>query len=206
MLSMKQAARRPETAVAQRSVGLRRAQAVGIDAEVAERGPRDVGQAEIAEHIGEQAADEELERQVVDALVTFGVARAFGREPAMNDPVADGMRGRDEPVAIGGRGGILSNRQRQLREDGALEFGKVFLTWRTWRWRFLRCFGEFASETRFCHELDLSILALPSPRLAAGEGDPCGRLLVAAIVQDVCRGAVDDNVPSLVLSIVGRIG
>ena len=99
-----------EAAIAERGVGLGRAQAVEVDAEVAERGARDVGEAEIAEHVGEQPADQEFERQVVDALAPLRVARALGREPAMDDPVANREGGRDEPVAIGRRGGVLADR------------------------------------------------------------------------------------------------
>ena len=145
-----------ETAIAERRVGLGRAQAIGIDAEVAKRGTRNVGEAEIAEHVGKQAADQELEREIVDALASLRVARAFGREPAMDDTVADGVRGRHEPVAVGGRGGILADRQRQLGEYGTLEFGEFLLGRSSLR----KVFGcEFASRTWFCHDSNAHTLS-----------------------------------------------
>ena len=117
-----------EAAIAERGVGLGRAQAIEIDAEVAERRARDRrSRPRLQSTSRQQPADQEFERQIVDALAALRVARAFGREPAMDDPVADGMGGRDEPIAIGRRGGILADRERQLGKNRALEFGEFLL-------------------------------------------------------------------------------
>src|SRR4029077_5716090 len=86
-----------------------------------------LGHAEIAEHVRQQAADQELEREVVDALAALGMAGALRGEPAMDDPVADGERGGQKPIAIGGRAGILPDRQDQLGEHGALDFDQRLL-------------------------------------------------------------------------------
>jgi hypothetical protein len=67
-----------ETTIAERGIGLGRSQAVGIDAEIAERRARDVGEAEIAQDVGEQTADQEFEREIVDALLALGIALALG--------------------------------------------------------------------------------------------------------------------------------
>src|SRR5262249_25507224 len=80
---------------------------------------------EVAEHIGKKPPDEELERQIIDALAALGVGGAIDRKPAMHDPIANGQRGRDEPVSVGCRSRILAQFQRQFGEHGALDFIKL---------------------------------------------------------------------------------
>ena len=116
-----------EAAVAERSVGFGGAQAVEIDAEVAERGAKYLAEAEIAEYVGKQPADQKFERQIVDALAPLGVARPLGGQPAMNGAVAQRERGGHEPVASGGRADVLADRERELGEHGTLDFGKLAL-------------------------------------------------------------------------------
>ena len=86
----------PEAAVAERRVGFGRPQTVKVDAEVSERGVEVLAQAEIAQHVRQQPADQELERKIVDALAALGIAGTLGGEPAMDDAVADGECGRHE--------------------------------------------------------------------------------------------------------------
>ncbi len=117
----------PQTAIAERGVRLGRAQAVGVDAEVAECGARNIAEAQIAKHVGQQTPDQEFEREIVDALFSLGSAGALGRQPAIDDPIADGVSGCHEPIAIGCGTRILADRQRKLGEDGALEFGELVL-------------------------------------------------------------------------------
>jgi hypothetical protein len=45
----------------------------------------------------------------------------------MDDPVANDVGGRDEPVAVGSGTGVLADRERQLGEHRALELGEIFL-------------------------------------------------------------------------------
>ena len=110
-----------EAAIAERRVGLGATHPVEIDAEIAERGGDGLGQPQIADDIGEQPADQEFQRQVIDVLAALGVAGAVDREPAMDDAVAHRQRRRDEPVAVGGAVAVLADRQRQLGEHARLE-------------------------------------------------------------------------------------
>ena len=78
--ALHEAGREPsKTAVAERSVGLGGAQPVEVHAQIAERCAEVLGHAEIAEHVRQQAADQELEREVVDALAALGMAGALRR-------------------------------------------------------------------------------------------------------------------------------
>ena len=63
--ALHEAGREPaEAATAQRRVGLGGAQAVEVDAEIAERGAELLDHPEIAEHVGEQPPDQEFERDI----------------------------------------------------------------------------------------------------------------------------------------------
>ena len=110
-----------ETAIAERRVGFGAAHPVEIDPEIAERGGDGFGQPQILDDIGEQAADQEFERQIIDVLLALGAAGAVDRQPAMDDPVAQGERGGDEPVARGRAVAVLADRERQLGENARLE-------------------------------------------------------------------------------------
>src|SRR5207248_8153900 len=57
-----------KAAIAQCRVRLSSSQAVQIDAQIPERRPKHLGPTQIAEDIGKKSPDEELQRQIVDAL------------------------------------------------------------------------------------------------------------------------------------------
>ena len=69
MLSMKQAASRPEAAVAERGVGLELLDPSKSTPSSRERRAAGLGEAEVADGVGQQPADQELEREIVDALL-----------------------------------------------------------------------------------------------------------------------------------------
>jgi hypothetical protein len=75
----------------------------------------------------------------------------------MDDAVANGVGGRHEPVAIGGRAGILPDRQRQLGEHRALDFDqRVFTRSRTaLQQGVARHVSKLASTARIVHYLVL---------------------------------------------------
>ena len=108
-----------EAAIAQRCVRLGKAQALQIDAEVPERRPVDVRHAQIVQNVAQHAADQEFQREVIDALAVLDTGPAVRLDPIMDDPVANGERRGDEPVAVGGVGRIAADRQRELADDCA---------------------------------------------------------------------------------------
>jgi hypothetical protein len=91
------------------------------------RQPRNIAEAQIAQHIGQQTPDQKFERKIVDAFLSLGDAGALGGQPAIDDPVPDGVGGRHEPVAMGRSARVLADHQRQLGKDGAFEFGELIL-------------------------------------------------------------------------------
>jgi hypothetical protein len=103
-----------ETAVAKRGIGLDRAYPIVIDTEVTERARHDLVQAQIADDIVEQSADQKLQREIIDLLAPPSEARAVSGEPSVNDAVAQRQRRGDEPIAPGCRGGIFADGNSQL--------------------------------------------------------------------------------------------
>ena len=77
-----------QAAVAECCVRLAFAQLVEVDAKVAERGVEYRQQSHIVERVGEQPSDQELERQIIDALAAGVIVVLIGRQPAMHDAVA----------------------------------------------------------------------------------------------------------------------
>ena len=114
----------PETAIAERRIRLAFAQVRQADAEIAERRLEHRQQAHIVQRVGEQAADQEFEREVIDPLAAGVVALLFGHQPAVHDAVAQRQRRGLVPVAPGRHPGVLADRQPQLGEDGALDLGQ----------------------------------------------------------------------------------
>ncbi len=111
-----------ETAIAERGVRLAIAQIGQPDAEIAERRLEQRHQAHIVERVGEQPADQEFERQIIDALATGVVALLLGHQPAVHDAVAQRQRGSLVPIVLGGLAGILADGERQLGDDRAFDF------------------------------------------------------------------------------------
>ena len=62
-----------QTAVAERCVGLQQADAFQVDTQLGERFASDLQQAEVAQAVEEQAADEEFQREVIHPLLAFAV-------------------------------------------------------------------------------------------------------------------------------------
>jgi hypothetical protein len=106
-----------QAAVAQRRVRLEPAQPVEIDAEHVERLAHRRCQPEVGHRIDEQSPDQELEREIVDALATGAVGGARRIEPAIDDAVAHGERRRHEPVVIQRVRAILADHVGELAED-----------------------------------------------------------------------------------------
>ncbi len=98
-----------QAAVAQRRVGLELAQPIEVDAQIAQRRAGGLGQAQITERVEEQAADQEFEREVVDTLASVVIGLARSIHPAVDDLVADGKSGGDEPVVFEGVARILAD-------------------------------------------------------------------------------------------------
>jgi hypothetical protein len=114
----------PEAAIAERRVRLAFAQIGQVDAEIAERGLEHRQQAHIVQRVGEQAADQKFEREVIDPLAA-GVVALPSR------PSASGARcGRAAParglvpVPPGRHAGVLADRKPELGEDRTLDLGQ----------------------------------------------------------------------------------
>ena len=114
----------PEAAIAERRVRLAFAQVVKPDAEIAERRLEHRQQAHIVQRVGEQTADQEFEREVIDPLAAGVVALLFGRQPAVHDAVAQRQRRGLVPVAPGRHAGVLADRKPELGEDRTLDLGQ----------------------------------------------------------------------------------
>ncbi len=116
-----------QPAVAQRRVGLDGPQPLQVHAQLVERRPHGLGQAEIVQGIGQQPADQELQGQVVNPLALLGVDGPCRGEPAVDDAVADGQGGGDEPVVVAGHDGILAHGIGQLGHQRAAQGGDVLV-------------------------------------------------------------------------------
>ncbi|OPZ04772.1 MAG: hypothetical protein BWZ09_01577 [Alphaproteobacteria bacterium ADurb.BinA305] len=110
-----------EAAVAERGVGLELGQAVGVDVEQAQRLAHRAGEFEGEHGVAQAAADEELHRQVIDALDVLRVARPCGLHPALDQVVAHGVGDCVQPVFRQRRLGVLADLVHQLVGDRALE-------------------------------------------------------------------------------------
>ena len=114
----------PEAAIAECRIRLAFAQVIKPDAEIAERRLEHRQQAHIVQRVGEQAADQEFEREVIDPLAAGVVALLFGRQPAVHDAVAQCQRGCLVPVPPRRHAGVLADRKPELGEDRTLDLGQ----------------------------------------------------------------------------------
>ena len=100
------------------------AEFVEADTKIAERGFEQRQQAHIVQRIGEQAADQEFQREVIDPLAAGVVALFVRAQPAMHHAVAQRQGGSLVPVVLGGECGFLADCQPQFDENSALDVGK----------------------------------------------------------------------------------
>jgi hypothetical protein len=123
--ALHEARRKPsKTAIAKGSVRLAFTQLRETDAEIAQRGLEHRQQPHIVQRIGEQAADQEFQTEVIDPLAAGVVALLIPGQPMVHDAVAQRQRRRLVPVVLGGHAGILADRKPQLRKNGAFDFGQ----------------------------------------------------------------------------------
>ena len=120
---MKQAASRPRPPLPSAASGSIRRRSVEVDAELVERLAHRLGDAEIGQRVEQQPADQELERQIVDALAPVGVDAGGGFEPAVDDDVAGGEGDREKPVARARDLRRLADGVGQFRQHRGLELG-----------------------------------------------------------------------------------
>ena len=114
----------PEAAVAERGVGLDAAQLGQIDAELLERLGHRLHDPEIGHGVEQQSADQEFQREVVDALAPVGVGRGGELEPSFDDDVAGGEGDGEKPVARARDLRNLADGIGQLGQHRGLEFSR----------------------------------------------------------------------------------
>ena len=112
----------PEAAIAERGVRLGRFHVAEVDTELTQGGPRGRDQAEVVHGVGQEPADEEFEREIIDALVRH---RPLVVHAGIDDAVAQSEGGRGEPVALTGVAGRLSDDVGQLGQDRLAQVGDV---------------------------------------------------------------------------------
>src|SRR5208282_2114578 len=169
-----------------------------IDAEVFERPPHNLGQAQIADDVVEQPADQKLERKVIDTLATSGEALAVRRQPTVNDPVAQRHGGCKEPIPAGSGGRILADGGRELGQHGGFELLDVVLGgWLVgdgdWSSRLVRNpLALFRHKAITQDSCDAPVAEDPTHRLALGFR--CSKPLSPAVAKHAAaqsRGRVD---------------
>jgi hypothetical protein len=106
-----------ETAIAKRCVGLKTGNDGDIDAERGERIANLLHQAEVGDGIAHQAADQEFQGQVVNALGAGRIDLAGGFHPVVDDAVAHHEDGGGQPVMRLGDLGILADAVGQAFDD-----------------------------------------------------------------------------------------
>jgi hypothetical protein len=111
----------PEAAVAERGVGFVVDDLVEGETERAEGFARIVEEARVDHRVFEETPDQELHRQVVDPLVSRGVGRPRGFEPAVDDAVAHGEGEGHAPVVDACVVGVLALRIAKVREHRVAE-------------------------------------------------------------------------------------
>ena len=127
MLSMKQAASRPRPPFPSAGVRLDAAQASrSTPSSASARAPSAI-RPRIAERVEQEPPDQELQGEVIDALLPALVGGAGRVHPAVDDVVAHGEGRRREPVVVARAVRVLAHRIGQLGEDRLLEGGDVRL-------------------------------------------------------------------------------
>ena len=144
-------------------------------------------QTQIDDHVGEQPADQKLERKVINPLAASGETFAVRRQPAVNNAIAQRQGGCEKPVAVGSGRWILAEGGRELGEHGRLELLDVFFGCRPvgdggWSSRFARIpLASFLHATIVQDSSDASLAEVRCHRLALSV--PCSKCLLATAAE-----------------------
>ena len=135
----------PQATIAKRCIRLASAQLWEGDTEIAERDLEDLQQSHIVQRVGEETADHEFEREIIDAFAAAIVALLFRGEPAMHDAVAQGQRRGMIPILPGRHPRVLADRKPELGKNGALDLRqrqfidrlarRLKIRWQRWVWQ-----------------------------------------------------------------------
>ena len=106
-----------ETPVAERRIGFELAQPVEIDPEQIEGLPHRRRESEIRHRVGQQSADQEFERKIVDPLAAFAIRRARRVQPMVDDAVAHRQGSGHEPIVVERVETVLAHHVRELGEN-----------------------------------------------------------------------------------------
>ena len=106
-----------EAAVAEGCVRFELRDGIEVEADERQRLAHLLLQAEVAERVLEQAADQEFEREIVDALAARALGLADRGHPAVDDLVAHGENRRGQPVVVQRHGRLLADVVDELGLD-----------------------------------------------------------------------------------------
>ena len=106
-----------KTAIAERSIRLEPGDHIEIDTERSQRLAHIVEKAEVREGVAHQPADEEFQRQIVDALFLLFVGSFCRLDPALDNAVAHDLDRGCQPVVLGSDRGILAEPVGKALQD-----------------------------------------------------------------------------------------
>ena len=121
--SMKQAASRPEAAVAQPRIAFALEDRAQVEAVVRRQLDRRLVQVHVHQAEAEAAPGQELGRQVADALDVALDVRPLRRQPAVHQPIAHGVRERVIEVERGRVADLLGAGVHDVFDDGRAKIG-----------------------------------------------------------------------------------
>ena len=114
-----------EAAVAQGRVGLQQADAFKVDAEFGQGFAGDVEQAEVAQAVVEQPADEKFQGEVINPLLTFAVDLPGVIHPVLDHVIARRQGNGFEPVVVEGVIRVFAHRVGEFGQDGVAKCGHL---------------------------------------------------------------------------------
>ncbi|MNP01680.1 hypothetical protein D3C76_935040 [compost metagenome] len=114
-----------EAAVAQGRIGFQQADALKVDAEFGQGFAGHVEQAEVAQAVVEQPADEEFQGEVINALLTFAVDLPRVVHPVLDHVIPRGQGNGFEPVVVEGVIRVFTHRVGEFGQDGVAECGHL---------------------------------------------------------------------------------
>ncbi len=117
-----------KAAVAQRGIGLEQADALQVHVQPFQCVTGNVEQAQVAQAVVQQAADEEFEGKVIDPLLAAAISLAGVVHPVIDHVIARGQGDGFEPVVVEGVLRVLADRVGQLVQYSGAKFGHLGVT------------------------------------------------------------------------------